>query len=98
MTPTLEGKIYYQRCKTILAEIEDAEAALTGTQVRGLLRLNVHGPLARTFILPKLPPFMERHPALSLSSARATGSSTYAKTFPKLLNRGRSSGAWNPEV
>jgi DNA-binding transcriptional LysR family regulator len=66
VTPTLEGEIYYQRCKTILAEIEDAEAALTGTEVRGLLRLNVHGPLARTFILPKLPAFMERHPALTL--------------------------------
>jgi DNA-binding transcriptional LysR family regulator len=66
VTPTLEGEIYYQRCKTILAEIDDAEAALTGTQVRGLLRLNVHAPLARTFVLPKLPGFMERHPALSL--------------------------------
>src|SRR6202043_2432497 len=51
VTPTLEGEIYYQRCKAILADVEDAERALTGTAVRGLLRIDVHGPMARTFIL-----------------------------------------------
>jgi len=66
VTPTLEGEIYYRRCKAILAEIEDAEAALTGSEVRGLLRIEVHGPMARNFILPELPAFLERHPALSL--------------------------------
>jgi DNA-binding transcriptional LysR family regulator len=66
VTPTLEGEIYYRRCKAILAEIEDAEAALTGREVRGLLRIEVHGPTARTFILPELPAFLERHPALTL--------------------------------
>lgn len=65
VTPTLEGEIYYRRCKAILSEIEDAEAALTG-EVRGLLRVEVHGPTARTFILPELPAFLERYPALTL--------------------------------
>jgi DNA-binding transcriptional LysR family regulator len=64
--PTLEGEIYYRRCKAILAEVEDAEAALTGSEVRGLLRIDVHGPMARTYILPGLPAFLGRHPALSL--------------------------------
>jgi DNA-binding transcriptional LysR family regulator len=66
VTPTLEGEIYYRRCKAILAEIEDADAALTGREVRGLLRIEVHGPTARTFILPELPAFLKRHPALTL--------------------------------
>jgi DNA-binding transcriptional LysR family regulator len=66
VTPTLEGEIYYRRCKAILAEIEDADAALTGNAVSGLLRIDVHGPMARTFILPELPAFLERHPALTL--------------------------------
>jgi DNA-binding transcriptional LysR family regulator len=66
VAPTLEGEIYYQRCKAILAEIEDAEAALTGREVRGLLRVEVHGPMARTFILPELPAFLRRHSALNL--------------------------------
>ena len=66
VTPTLEGEIYYRRCKAILAEIEDAEAALTGREVRGLLRIEVHGPTARTFILSELPTFLKRYPALTL--------------------------------
>ncbi len=64
--PTLEGEIYYQRCKAILAEIEEAEAALAGNEVRGLLRIDVHGPMARTFILPELPMFLAHHPELTL--------------------------------
>ncbi|MEJ0067222.1 MAG: LysR family transcriptional regulator [Caulobacteraceae bacterium] len=66
VTPTLEGEIYYRRCKAILAEIEDAEAALGGGEARGLLRIDVHGPMARTFVLPGLPAFLERHPGLTL--------------------------------
>ena len=66
VTPTLEGDIYYRRCKAILAEIEDADAALAGSEIRGLLRIDVHGPMARMFILPELPAFLERHPALTL--------------------------------
>jgi DNA-binding transcriptional LysR family regulator len=66
VTPTLEGEIYYRRCKAILAQLEDADAALTGREVRGLLRIDVHGPTARTFILPELPSFLKRHPALTL--------------------------------
>jgi DNA-binding transcriptional LysR family regulator len=66
VTPTLEGEIYYRRCKAILVEIEDAEAALTGREIRGLLRIEVHGPTAQTFILPELPAFLKRHSALSL--------------------------------
>jgi DNA-binding transcriptional LysR family regulator len=66
VTPTLEGEVYYRRCKAILAEIEDAEAALAGGEVRGLLRIDVHGPMARTFVLPGLPAFLARHPGLTL--------------------------------
>lgn len=66
VAPTPEGEIYYRRCKAILAEVEDAEAALTTREVRGLLRIDVHGPMARAYILPELPAFLERHPALTL--------------------------------
>ena len=66
VAPTAEGEIYYRRCKAILAEIEDAEAALAGGEARGLLRIDVHGPMARTFVLPGLPAFLARHPGLTL--------------------------------
>jgi DNA-binding transcriptional LysR family regulator len=66
VTPTLDGEIYYRRCKAILAEIEDAEAALGRGKVQGLLRIDVHGPMARAYIIPELPRFLEAHPDLTL--------------------------------
>ena len=66
VAPTIEGEAYYERCKAILAEVEDAEAALTGSEVRGLLRISVHGAMARRFLLPGLQDFMTRHPGLTL--------------------------------
>lgn len=64
--PTLDGEAYYQRCLSILAEVEEAEAAFTGARPQGLLRVNVHGTLARAFMMPGLPQFLERYPGLQL--------------------------------
>jgi DNA-binding transcriptional LysR family regulator len=64
--PTLDGEAYYQRCLAILAEIEEAEAAFTGAKPSGLLRAHVQGTLARHFMLPGLPSFLERYPGIQL--------------------------------
>ena len=64
--PTLDGEAYYQRCLAILAEIEEAEAAFTGAKPSGLLRVDVHGTLARHFMLPGLPDFLDRYPGIQL--------------------------------
>lgn len=64
--PTLDGEAYYQRCLAILADIEEAEAAFTGAKPTGLLRVDVHGTLARHFMLPGLPGFLERYPDIQL--------------------------------
>jgi DNA-binding transcriptional LysR family regulator len=64
--PTLDGEAYYQRCLAILAEIEEAEAAFTGAKPSGLLRVHVQGTLARHFMLPGLPGFLERYPGIQL--------------------------------
>jgi DNA-binding transcriptional LysR family regulator len=64
--PTLDGEAYYQRCMAILAEIEEAEAAFTGARPSGLLRVDVQGTLARYFMLPGLPSFLERYPDIQL--------------------------------
>ena len=57
VSPTLDGEAYYQRCLSILADIEEAEMAFAGAKPRGLLRIEVHGTLARHFLLPDLPDF-----------------------------------------
>jgi DNA-binding transcriptional LysR family regulator len=63
---TLDGEAYYQRCVAILGEIEDAESAFRDAKPRGLLRVDVHGTLARHFVLPALPAFLAEYPDLQL--------------------------------
>ncbi|QPF89015.1 LysR family transcriptional regulator [Bradyrhizobium commune] len=66
VTPTLDGEDYYRRCVAILSEVEEAESAMRDAEPRGLLRVDAHPLLTRTFILPKLPEFLARHPLLEL--------------------------------
>jgi DNA-binding transcriptional LysR family regulator len=63
---TLDGEAYYQRCVAIMGEIEDAESAFRDAKPRGLLRVDVHGTLARHFVLPALPAFLAEYPDLQL--------------------------------
>ncbi|WHO74452.1 LysR family transcriptional regulator [Rhizobium sp. BT03] len=64
VSPTLDGEAYYQRCLSILADIEDAEGAFAGARPKGLLRVDVHGTLARHFVLPSLPSFLRTYPEI----------------------------------
>ncbi|MBX5134208.1 LysR family transcriptional regulator [Rhizobium lentis] len=64
VSPTLDGEAYYQRCLSILADIEDAEGAFAGARPKGLLRVDLHGTLARHFVLPSLPSFLETYPEI----------------------------------
>ncbi|MEZ2220200.1 LysR family transcriptional regulator [Rhizobium sp. RCC_161_2] len=66
VSPTLDGEAYYQRCLRILSDIEDAEGAFAGAKPKGLLRVDVHGTLARHFVLPNLPSFLETYPEIEL--------------------------------
>ncbi|NHN93121.1 LysR family transcriptional regulator [Acetobacter sicerae] len=63
--PTEEGTAYYRRCVAILADLEDADRSASGA-VAGLLRADVIGRLARMLLLPALPDFLARHPALTV--------------------------------
>jgi len=63
---TLDGEAFYQRCVAILGEVEDAEAVFSNAKPSGLLRVDVHGTLARHFVLPALPAFLAEYPDLQL--------------------------------
>jgi DNA-binding transcriptional LysR family regulator len=69
--PTLDGEAYYSRCIHLLAELEDAEHAFRSFAPKGLLRINLHGTLARFFIVPALPQFMARYPDIQLTLSEA---------------------------
>jgi DNA-binding transcriptional LysR family regulator len=64
--PTVEGQEFYDRCRAILADIENAEAAFSKAPPSGPLRIDVHGDFARWFLLPALPEFLEAFPEIRL--------------------------------
>lgn len=65
---TAEGAEYLRRCRRILDEIEDAEETLRGSRSRpqGLLRVDVPVAFGRYLLLPALPEFTRRYPAIDL--------------------------------
>jgi DNA-binding transcriptional LysR family regulator len=69
--PTLDGEAYYRRCIHLLAELEEAEHAFRGCAPKGTLRLNLHGTLAKFFIIPALPEFLARYPDIQLTLTEA---------------------------
>ena len=66
VAPTLDGDAYYRHCLKVVAAIEEGEAAFSGAKPSGVLHVDVHGTLARHFMLPGLPRFLERYPDLRL--------------------------------
>jgi DNA-binding transcriptional LysR family regulator len=65
---TPEGEAYFQRSQRILADIAEAEdevASLSGTP-RGLLRVNVGTAFGMHQLVPALPEFLARYPAMRI--------------------------------
>ena len=71
VSPTLDGEAYYRRCLSLIADLEDAEGAFVGAKPSGLIRIDVHGTLARYFLLPGLPRFREIYPDIRLHFGEA---------------------------
>jgi DNA-binding transcriptional LysR family regulator len=65
---TDEGREYYERCKRVLADVDDAEAALSARRVapKGRLRLTAPVALGRLHVAPVVTAFLGRHPALQV--------------------------------
>lgn len=65
---TAEGAEFYARCKQIVADLDAAERAVTrtGREPSGLLRVGMPQGLGRMWIIPQLPLFRQRFPAITL--------------------------------
>lgn len=65
---TDDGRLYYEQCRQALAQIEEAQRALSGQrgEVRGTLRVSVPSTYGHYRLLPKLPLFLQRHPEVSV--------------------------------
>jgi len=68
MSLTAEGAEFYARCKQITADLEDAEltASRAGRVPSGRLCVGVPSALGRMWIVPYLPDFVRKYPAVSL--------------------------------
>src|SRR5688572_7017047 len=65
---TDEGREYYERCRRVLAEIEEAEAALSARRAAPKGRLRVTAPVmfGRLHVAPLAREFVARHTAVQL--------------------------------
>jgi LysR family transcriptional regulator for bpeEF and oprC len=65
---TAEGADYLRRSRRILDEVQDAEETLRGARSKpqGLLRVDVPVAFGRYLLLPALPEFTRRYPAVDL--------------------------------
>jgi DNA-binding transcriptional LysR family regulator len=69
VTPTEIGKIYYEKCKTIIHEVEDAEnlAGLLQSEVQGKINISSSVAFGRRVLTPLVLEFMKDHPQLQVS-------------------------------
>lgn len=63
---TLDGQAYYSNCVRLLADLSEMENVFRRDDPAGLLRVSLHPSLARQFIAPALPAFLERYPGIEL--------------------------------
>lgn len=67
-SPTQSGLAYYQSCRTILAEIEEADSAVSSLQSspRGILRVNAPMSFGTLHLGSAIADFMARYPDLEI--------------------------------
>ena len=66
---TDEGASFFERCRSILAEVDEAESAITqnNTTPKGVLSVQMPVALGRKLIAPKLLSFTQQYPELVLN-------------------------------
>jgi DNA-binding transcriptional LysR family regulator len=63
---TLDGQVYYARCKELLSEVDNLQAMFqrSGESLRGRLRVDMPSGIARLYVIPRLPQFLQAHPQI----------------------------------
>ena len=65
---TQDGRAYYERCKDLLADMDELQSMFQhGEQsLRGRLRVDMPSGMARNMVIPQLPRFLSEYPLLEL--------------------------------
>jgi DNA-binding transcriptional LysR family regulator len=65
---TQDGLIYYERCKNMLAELDELQSMFQQDKrsLRGRLRVDMPTGIARLHLIPQLPRLLDAHPQLEI--------------------------------
>jgi len=67
VTPTDAGRVFLERARQILGDLDDAENVARGVDsLRGTLRVALSGAFGTREVIPRLPGFAARHPKLGI--------------------------------
>jgi DNA-binding transcriptional LysR family regulator len=67
--PTQDGQAFYERCKDLLADVDELQTMFQQQGVhslRGRVRIDMSTSMARHAIIPRLPELLAKHPLLEL--------------------------------
>ncbi|MCQ4967269.1 MULTISPECIES: LysR family transcriptional regulator [Atlantibacter] len=65
---TQDGMVYYERCRDLLANLEELDGLFLHdpSSVSGRLRVDMPVGVARNLVMPKLPAFLQQYPGIEL--------------------------------
>lgn len=65
---TQDGRAYYERCKDLLADVDELQSMFQSgrSELRGRLRVDMPQGVARQIVIPQLPDFLRAHPHLEI--------------------------------
>jgi DNA-binding transcriptional LysR family regulator len=65
---TQDGQTFYERCKDLLADVDELESLFqqTPSAIQGRLRVDMPTGIAKTIVIPQLPAFLKRHPGIEI--------------------------------
>ena len=68
LSVTAEGAEFYERCKKLMSDLDEAEQSISriGRDPRGKLRVGMPSGLCRMWIVPSLPRFLKKYPEVHL--------------------------------
>ncbi len=65
---TQDGQVYYERCKDLLADMDELEGLFQqgASNLSGRLRVDMPSGMAKTRVIPRLPELLAQHPQLQV--------------------------------
>jgi DNA-binding transcriptional LysR family regulator len=66
--PTQDGQAFYERVRDLLADVDEMQSMFRdgNEALRGRLRVDMSSSMARLMVIPQLPQWLARHPALEI--------------------------------